>query len=103
MKYNNDNHQKILLSVLALCHIVCSNGLMSDCAEVEYHSKLFTIVFFTCFMSILKDAVLDLKFKIPHAFFHLTGRNKRVIDCKGLRWLDMRLISLCIKLILQEY
>lgn len=99
MKYNNDNHQKILLSVLALCHIVCSNGLMSDCAEV---AKLFTIGFFTCFMSILKDAVLDLKFKIPHAFFHLTGRNKRVIDCKGLRWLDMRLISLCIKLILQE-
>lgn len=76
MKYNNDNHQKIVSSVLALCHIVCSNGLMSDCAEVEYHSKLFTVVFFTCFMSISKDAVLDLKFKIPHAFFHLTGNKK---------------------------
>lgn len=49
MKYNNDNHQKIVSSVLALCHIVCSNGLMADCAEVEYHSKLFTVGFFYLF------------------------------------------------------
>lgn len=62
MNYYNDNNQKIVLSVLALCHIVCSNGLMADSAQGDYQSELFYCVFLTCFMSILIDAVLDLKF-----------------------------------------
>lgn len=49
-------------------------------------------------MLILKDVVLDLKFKILYVFFYLIV-NKRVIDCEGLRLLDMWLIFLYIKLI----
>lgn len=85
---------------MVLCYIVCSNGLMFDCVEVEYYLKLFIIGFFICFMLILKDVVLVLKFKILCLFFYLIGRNKRVIDCEGLRLLDMWLIFLYIKLVL---
>lgn len=62
MKYNNDNCQKIVLSVLVLCYIVCSNGLMFDCVEVEYYLKLFIVGFFYLFYVDFKGC--SFRFKV---------------------------------------